>query len=90
MRPRCHRAATGMPVLCRRLICVGQGGCYSGADDRINTLKRGGCPDQGCEEGPLYRRRSSYKRLLAATMEFMGISRVGNASCFLRKTPTTS
>ena len=54
--------------------------CYSGPDARINTSTRSGCPDQRCEDGPLYRQGSSRRRLLAATMEVMGISREGNAS----------
>ena len=77
--PGCYRAVTGMPALCRRWICVGQRGCYSGPDVRINTLTRSGCPDQRWEEGQLYRHGSSRRRLLAATM-VMGISREGNAS----------
>ena len=43
-------------------------------------MTRSGCPDQRCEEGPLYGQESSRKSLLAATMEAMGISRERSAS----------
>ena len=35
-----------MHALCRRWICVGQGGCHSGPDATSNTLTRSGCTDQ--------------------------------------------
>ena len=70
----------GCPLCADDGYASGRGGCYSGPDARINTLTRSGCPDQRCEDGPLYRQGSSRRRLLAATMEVMGISREGNAS----------
>ena len=85
-RPPCHRAVTEMHALCRRWICVGQGGCHSGPDATINTLTRSGCPDQRFEEGPLYKEGSSRRRFLAATMEVLGISLQGNASASCGRT----
>ena len=85
MEEESARAVTGLlpgSPLCADdgYASVGQGKYYNRPDARINSLTRSGCPDQRCEGGPLYRRGSSRRRLLSATMEAMGISREENAS----------
>ena len=70
LSPDCYRDTHVVPTMDMRR----EGGGYSGPDARINSLTRSGCTDQRCEEGSFYRQGSSRRRLLAATMEAMGIS----------------
>ena len=48
---RCFWAVTGMPVLHRRWLCVGQGGCCSAAALGKGNTTRGDCADRCHAEG---------------------------------------